>query len=70
MRWVIVLFLALLAIPIAQVAADVWTGRPGPQLIILPAHAGNGPDLAAARHRHFRLYDPLAPLLPGRAKTG
>jgi hypothetical protein len=69
MRWVIALFLALLAIPVAQVAADAWNGRPGPHLITR-AHAGNGPDLAAARRRHLRLYDPFAPWLPGRAKTG
>jgi hypothetical protein len=70
MRWVIALFLALLSIPIAQVATDAWNDRPGPQFSGLSSHAGRGPDLAVTRHRHFRLYDPIAPWLPGRAKTG
>ena len=67
MRWVIALFLALLSIPVVQVAADAWNGRPGPHLSLAP-HAGGGPDLAASRH--YRLHDPLAPWFPGRAKTG
>jgi hypothetical protein len=70
MRWVIALFLALLSIPIAQVATDAWNDRPGPQFSVLSSHAGRGPDLAVTRHRHYRLYDPIAPWLPGRAKTG
>jgi hypothetical protein len=70
MRWVIALFLALLSIPIAQVATDAWNDRPGPQFSVLSSHAGRGPDLAVTRHRHLRLYDPIAPWLPGRAKTG
>jgi hypothetical protein len=72
MRWVIALFIALLSIPIAQVAADAWNDRPGPRLSVRP-HAGGGPDLAVTRHlHHMRLYDPIAPWLPapGRAKTG
>jgi hypothetical protein len=71
MRWVIALFLALLSIPVAQVAADAWNGRPGPRFsaMALP-HAAAGPDLAATRHRHFWLYDPIAPRIPSRAKTG
>jgi hypothetical protein len=36
----------------------------------LSSHAGRGPDLAVTRHRHYRLYDPIAPWLPSRAKTG
>jgi len=70
MRWVIALFLALLSIPIAQVAADAWSGRPGPRLSVVSPHAGSGPELAVTRHRYYRLYDPIAPSLPGRAKTG
>jgi hypothetical protein len=74
MRWVIALFLALFAIPVAQVAADAWNGRPGPRLSVMPSHARSGegawPDLAATRHRQYRFYDPLAPVLPGRAKAG
>jgi hypothetical protein len=70
MRWVIALFLALLAIPVAQVAADAWNDRPGPHFSVMAPHAGSGPDLAATRYRHLRLYDPFAPWLPGRAKTG
>jgi hypothetical protein len=75
MRWVIALFLALLSIPVAQVAADAWNGRPGPHFSgIAPydgsAHAGSGPDIAVTHHRHYRLYDPFVPWIPSRAKTG
>jgi hypothetical protein len=71
MRWVVALFLALLSIPVAQVAADAWNGRPGPRLSVLPPHAvGSGPDFAATRHRHYRMYDPFAPWVPSREKTG
>jgi hypothetical protein len=71
MKWVIALFVALLSIPIAQVAADAWNDRPGPQFSVR-RHAGSGPDLAITGHRHLRLYDPIAPWLavPYRAKTG
>ena len=34
MRWVIALFVALLSIPVAQVAADAWNERPGPQFSV------------------------------------
>jgi hypothetical protein len=68
MRWVIALFVALLMIPIAQVAADAWNGRPGPLLSVMPF--GSRPGLAVTRIHHYRLYDPLAPWLPGRARTG
>jgi hypothetical protein len=71
MRWVLALFLALLLIPVAQVAADAWNGRPGPRLSVLqPPATANGSHFAVTRHRHYRLYDPLAPWLPVRAKTG
>jgi len=70
MRWVVALFLVLLSIPIAQIAADAWSGRPGPRLSVVSPHAVSGPDLAVTRHRHYRLYDPIAPWLPDRAKTG
>jgi hypothetical protein len=70
MRWVIALFVALLSIPVIQVAADAWNGRPGPYLSIMPPHAGGGADLAATRHRFYRPYDSLTPWFPGRAKTG
>jgi hypothetical protein len=80
MRWVIALFVALLSIPVAQVAADAWNGRPGPQLTAmrppaqaqpqpLPQPQQNGADLVITRHPHNRLYDPLSPWLPVRAKT-
>lgn len=69
MRWVVALFLVLVTIPVAQVAADVWNGRPGPQLPVMRHHAGSGPDLAQTRH-HYRLYDPLGSWLPSRARTG
>jgi hypothetical protein len=71
MRWVLALFLALLSIPVAQVAADAWNGRPGPRLSVMqPPAAADGSHFAVTRHRHYRLYDPLAPWLPIRAKTG
>jgi hypothetical protein len=71
MKWVIALFVALLSIPVAQVAADAWNDRPGPQFSIHP-HAGSGSDLAITRRHNLRLYDPIAPWLavPYRAKTG
>jgi hypothetical protein len=71
MKWVIALFVALLSIPIAQVAADAWNDRPGPQFSVYP-RTGGGLDLAITRHRHVRPYDPIAPWLPvpSRAKTG
>jgi hypothetical protein len=71
MRWVIALFVALFSIPVAQVAADAWNGRPGPHFSRMASpRVGAGPDLAATRHRHFWLYDPIAPWVPSRAKTG
>jgi hypothetical protein len=72
MRWVIAFFVALLSVPVAQVAADAWNGRPGPYFAGMapPPHAGAGPDLAVTRHQHYRLYDPLAPWIPSRAKAG
>ena len=69
MRWVIALFVALLSIPVIQVAADAWNGRPGPHLSVMLPHVGGDADLAATRHRYYRLYDPLT-WFPGRAKTG
>jgi hypothetical protein len=69
MRWVIALFVALVTIPIAQVAADAWNGRPGPYFSVMRHRAGGGLDLAATP-RHYRLNGPLAPWLPGRARTG
>jgi hypothetical protein len=69
MSWVIALFLALFSIPIVQVAADAWNDRPGPQFSLLSAHAGSDSHLAVTRHRHYRLYDPIAPSLPSHAKT-
>jgi hypothetical protein len=68
MRWVFALFFALVTIPVAQVAADAWNGRPGPHSIMW-RHPGGGPDLAATRH-HYRLYDPFGSWLPIRARTG
>jgi hypothetical protein len=71
MKWVFALFLALLSIPVAQVAADAWNGRPGPRLsVTAPRAVESGTDFAATRHRHYRLYDPFSPWLPSRAKTG
>jgi hypothetical protein len=74
MRWVIAFFLALAAIPAAQVAADAWHGRSGPDLLLLSRHHhGGAPYLAVTRHRHLRSLDfigPYAPKAPGREKTG
>ena len=70
MRWVIALFVALLMIPAAQVAADAWNGRPGPHLSVMLFHALNRPGLAVTRNHHYRVYDALAPWLPARARTG
>jgi hypothetical protein len=71
MKLVIALFIALLSIPVAQVAADAWTGKPGPRLSVTQSHrTPNGPDFAVTKHRLFLLYDPLSPWLPPRAKTG
>jgi hypothetical protein len=69
MKWVIALFVALVTIPVAQVAADAWNGRPGPQLSVMRHHAGGGRDLAATPH-HYRLYDPFDSWRLGRARTG
>jgi hypothetical protein len=70
MKWVIALFVALLSIPVAQVAADAWNGRSGPHLSVMRPRADSGPDLAVTQHRHYRIYDPFALRVPGRAKTG
>jgi hypothetical protein len=76
MRWVLVLFLVLLSIPVAQVAADAWYGRPGPELLGAPLSSDGEVDartartsFAPVRHSRFRLYDPLTPLFPPHART-
>jgi len=69
MRWVVAFFLALVAIPVAQVAADVWKGRPGPHVWELRAHGSSSSDFAKT-HRHNWPYDPFAPWFPTKAKTG
>jgi hypothetical protein len=68
MKWVIALFIALFSIPVAQVAADAWNGRPGPRLSVTQPYGG--PAFAVTRHHRNRLYDPFSPWLPARAKTG
>jgi hypothetical protein len=71
MKWVVALFVALFSIPVAQVAADAWTGKPGPRLSVTQSHqTRHGPDFAVTRHGLFRLYEPLSPWLPPRARTG
>jgi hypothetical protein len=77
MKWVIALFIALFSIPVAQVAADAWNGRPGPRLSVTQSQTrfqmqshGAGNDFAVTRHHLNRLYDPFSPWLPTRAKTG
>jgi hypothetical protein len=78
MRWVVVLFLVLLSIPVAQVAADAWYGRPGPELLMVPANGaaaeedasrGAHSNFAPARHSRYRLYESFAPLFPPHTKT-
>jgi len=69
MRLVFAFFLALVSIPVAQVAADAWHGRPGPHVSGV-SRPGSGPDFAKTRAIHYRLYDPLAPWFPTHAKTG
>ncbi len=70
MRWVIALFVALLSIPVAQVAADAWNGQPGPKVAGTARPAGSGAELAVTRHQHYRIYDPLATRIPSHPKTG
>jgi hypothetical protein len=68
MRWVVAFFLALVSIPVAQVAADAWEGRPGPHVSVVFSHPVDGIDVA--KTHHHRLYDPFAPWFPGKAKAG
>jgi hypothetical protein len=67
MRWVVAFFVALVFVPVAQVAADAWTGQPGPHVWGLRSHIGA--DFAKSHH-HNRPYDPFAPWFPTKAKTG
>ena len=81
MRWVVALFVALLSIPVVQVAADAWYGRPGPELLVAHAYAAAEedapraahPSFGATRRSHYRIYESFAPLFPphtkARAKT-
>lgn len=69
MRWVVAFFLALLSIPVAQVAADAWEGRPGPQMglsTVALSHPAGALNLAKSHH-HIRPYDPFAPWFKAKA---
>ena len=68
MRWVVALFLALLSIPVAQVAADAWSGRPGPELLAAGPRA-EGSKLAPDRHSRHLLDESYSPWFPSRAKA-
>ncbi|HLH97307.1 MAG TPA: hypothetical protein VKW08_19520 [Xanthobacteraceae bacterium] len=84
MRWVVALFVALLSIPVAQVVADGWYGRPGPELLVVPAYGAGTeertlpraehPNFNPARHSRYRLYGSFAPWFAhsraGDARTG
>jgi hypothetical protein len=52
MRLVTAFFIALLVIPLAQVAVDRWIERPGPQLL-----GGSGSRLVIAGGKHHRSKD-------------
>jgi hypothetical protein len=65
---VIALFVALVAIPIAQVAFDRWSGRVGPHMLGEPA---GGLAVAAGKHHRVRDLEFFTlPKLERRPKTG
>ena len=66
MRFVIVFFIALLAIPIAQVAVDLWTAHAGPHVLGAPE---SGVTMAAGKH-HRDLEFFTVPKIERRPKTG
>ena len=66
MRMVIAFFIALLAIPIAQVAVDLWGDRAGPHLLGEPR---SGPTMAAGKH-HRDLEFFTVPRIERHPKTG
>jgi hypothetical protein len=63
---VIAFFIALLAIPIAQVAVDLWSDRNGPHLLGEPA---SGLTMAGGKH-HRDLEFFTVPKIERRPKTG
>jgi hypothetical protein len=66
MRMLIVFFIALLAIPIAQVAIDLWSDRTGPHLLGEPR---SGVTMASGKH-HRDLEFFTVPRIERRPKTG
>ena len=66
MRMVIAFFIALLAIPIAQVAVDLWSDRTGPQLF--GEHAGALTIAAGKHHRDLEFF--TVPRIERHPKTG
>jgi hypothetical protein len=68
MRMVIAFFIALVAIPIAQVAIDRWSDRTGPHLL---GESRSGLTMEAGKHHRARdLEFFTVPKLERRPKTG
>jgi hypothetical protein len=69
MRMVVAFFIALLAIPIAQVAFDQWEHRAGPRLL-----GESRLPVAVAAGKHHKVRDleffMMLPRLERRPKTG
>jgi hypothetical protein len=73
MKWVIVFFAALVAIPAAQVGADAWRGRAGPNFLLTPEQQDGGTKLVITkqrRHHQRQLGDPDARRPAAREKIG
>jgi hypothetical protein len=66
MRMVIGFFIALLAVPTAQVAVDLWSDRAGPHLLGKPS---GGLTVAAGKH-HRDLEFFTVPRIERHPKTG
>jgi hypothetical protein len=67
MRLVITFFIALLVIPLAQVAVDRWIERPGPQ--VLGSHTGGLFIAGSKHHRSKDLEYLMVPKSERRPKT-
>lgn len=72
MKWLALLFVVLIAIPVAQTTADVRHGRTGPT-VCLPYHCyGNGSAMLftkSRRHDQKKFDDDLAARHPHHSKT-
>jgi hypothetical protein len=67
MRLVIAFFIALLAIPIIQIAADRWIERARPGVIDGP---GNGLAVATGKHHRSRDLEFTVPRFDWRPRAG